>query len=90
VHGGFTYPNQHLLVKTVTSVWGGPKENSHRPAVDPLFRTAGGIWATLLVVLLALDGTAGLAVKKQGGVAIVQDPRLLFRNAQERGRERSS
>src|SRR5664279_3497771 len=79
-HIAIAPPDQHLLVQRDTTVLShGPPEHHHRPAVDPLFRSATR-WHGNRVIGVVLsggltDGADGAAIiALHGGVLLVQDP----------------
>jgi two-component system, chemotaxis family, protein-glutamate methylesterase/glutaminase len=73
-------PNRHMLLEDgKVRVTTGPRQNGHRPAIDPLFRSAAWTYGSRVagVVLSGVldDGTLGCAaIAARGGLTLVQDP----------------
>ncbi|HVX60784.1 MAG TPA: chemotaxis protein CheB [Pirellulales bacterium] len=76
----FAPVDRHLLISgSRMLVTHGPRENGFRPAVDPLFRSAARSYGPRVAGVILSgslgDGSYGLAaIKRGGGIAIVQNP----------------
>lgn len=73
-------PDRHLLVQGGKLLFtNGPKENLFRPSIDVLFCSAAVEYSNRVIGVLLSgrlnDGTLGLsAIKRCGGITIIQDP----------------
>lgn len=73
-------PDYHMMLRGgKIRLYKGPRENLSRPSIDPLFRSAAVEYGPRVVGVLLSgflnDGSAGIeAVKRCGGIAVIQDP----------------
>ncbi|TSD66428.1 chemotaxis protein CheB [Inquilinus sp. KBS0705] len=83
IHPGRVYlapPDHHLMInKDFVLITKGPRENSFRPSIDTLFRSAAAYHGSAVIGVLLSglrdDGVEGLStVSRSGGITVVQDP----------------
>ena len=73
-------PDVHLLLKPAgMQLTRGPTETGHRPAIDPLFRSAAETYGSRVIGIVLSgvldDGSNGLlAISGHGGLAVAQSP----------------
>lgn len=73
-------PDHHMLIAEGRIIIGkGAHENRWRPSINNLFRSAAGIYNSRVIGIILTgmldDGTSGMsAIKRCGGITIVQDP----------------
>lgn len=73
-------PDKHMMVQDGRFLFSnGPKENLFRPSIDVLFRSVAVAHGNRAIAILLTgrlnDGTLGLsAIKRCGGITIIQDP----------------
>jgi two-component system, chemotaxis family, protein-glutamate methylesterase/glutaminase len=79
-HIYFAKPDHHLMIKGRKILVGrGPMENRYRPSIDTLFRSAAATHGPNVIGIILTgmleDGASGmLAIRRAGGVCIIQDP----------------
>jgi two-component system chemotaxis response regulator CheB len=73
-------PQQHMIISDEhVKLIHGPHENRWRPSIDVLFRSAAANYDSRVIGIILsgmlYDGTSGMqAIKRSGGVCIVQEP----------------
>ena len=79
-HLYFAPADHHMIVeeRSIKIIYGTP-ENKYRPSIDVMFRSAASTYGNRVVAVILTgmleDGTSGMsAVKRCGGITVVQNP----------------